>query len=56
MKASRNLVAAVALLAAFSASPASAGWGDPIDSSPTVGFEDLVVMAEVGLQMALVAL
>ena len=59
MKTSRNLVAAVAILAALSASPASAGWGDPIDGNPdgsATGVEEMIVAAQWGYQIAQVAL
>jgi hypothetical protein len=59
MKASRNFVVAVSLVAALIASPASAGWDDPIDSIPdgsAVGLEELVLAAQWGVQIAQVAL
>lgn len=59
MKTSRNLVVALSLVAALFASPVSAGWGDPIESNPTgstVGLEDMIVAAQLGLQIAQVAL
>jgi len=58
MKTSRNLVAVVAILAALYASPASAGWGDPIDGGPdgsAVGTE-MILAAQWGFQIAQVAL
>lgn len=59
MKTSRNLVAVVAILAALSASPASAGWGDPIDGTSdgsAVGTEELILAAQLGFQITQVAL
>lgn len=59
MKTSRNLVAAVALLAVFAANPALAGWGDPIDTPPEgngMGTDEMVLAAQWGFQIAQAAL
>ena len=59
MKASRNFVVAVSLVAALIASPASAGWDDPIEGTPdgsAVGLEEMVLAAQWGFQIAQVAL